>query len=494
MKRARGHDGRTERRDDAVPAPAPTPEPRAADPAAAVRELQRSAGNAAVSRMLQHGAGLDAVAAPTLMRQPALAPACSPADKAKLDELMSQTYTREDFHPSTGSGLFDAIYAPGDGVLTITLGIAFNFVDGNPADPTWVASVGGPAVAATYTADQFEWTPDEEKNWKENALAQVLATWSGRYTFYTRKACWQDTLPPVDVEIEILERPATGAGKAHFVTTVNKWPTEPGPSDSVTPPGAAADQSTARFHESGADGIENPDSRHRRRTTASRARYGQVDTDNPGTIRFPQNVSEPSAADKTALRTFGATLGAPDIAPFPVTLTGHSSSEGATDLNFKLSEDRTRKVSDEIVAGGATRQPQNVPLGEAGAGPTADWRRVDIAVGAFEADQTSAVHEFGHMFGLNDQYPTQDGGSRDVGTRVGHSALAERLIPGQQPILARHDEDIMSNGEVVQPYHYVTFLEVLGVMTGTAGEWDVRPAVRGPGDFPVPAPDGTAVV
>ena len=44
------------------------------------------------------------------------------------------------------------------------------------------------------------------------------------------------------------------------------------------------------------------------------------------------------------------------------------------------------------------------------------------------------------------------------------------LIPGQQPILAHHNEDIMSSGEVVQPHHYVTFLEVLGVMTGSPGE------------------------
>jgi outer membrane protein OmpA-like peptidoglycan-associated protein len=489
VNRAPAHDDRTRRRDEAAPPAVQTPEPWAADPAAAVRDLQRSAGNAAVCRMLELGA----MPAPALMRQPAPAAACSPADQAKLDELMSHTYTREDFHPSTGAGLFDAIYAPGDGVLTITLGIAFNFVDGNPADPTWVASVGGPAVAATYTPDQFTWTRDEQQNWKENALAQVIAIWSGRHTFYTQKACWQDTLPPVNVEIEIVERPATGAGKAHFVTTVNKWPTEPGHRDSVTPPGAAADQSTARFHESGAEGIENPDSSHFRRTTASRARYGQVDTDNPGTIRFAQNVSDPSAADKTALRTFGATLGAPDMPPFPVTLTGHSSSEGASDLNMRLSEDRARNVSNEIVAGGATRQPQVVPVGEAGATPSPDWRRVDVTVGAFEADQTTVAHEFGHMFGLRDEYPTPDGGSRDVGTPVGHSALAQALIPGQQPILARHTEDIMSNGEVVRPHHYVTFLEVLGVMTGTAGQWDIRPAVHGPGDFALPAPDGTAV-
>ena len=119
---------------------------------------------------------------------------------------------------------------------------------------------------------------------------------------------------------------------------------------------------------------------------------------------------------------------------------------------------------------------------------------MEITVGDFEADQTTVAHEFGHMFGLSDEYPTPDGGDRDVGTPVAHSALAERLIPGQQPILAHHNEDIMSNGEVVQPHHYVTFLEVLGVMTGTEGEWDIRPAAsHGPGDFPLPAPDGTAM-
>jgi hypothetical protein len=123
---------------------------------------------------------------------------------------------------------------------------------------------------------------------------------------------------------------------------------------------------------------------------------------------------------------------------------------------------------------------------------------VNITVGAFEADQTTILHEFGHMFGLGDEYPTPDGGARDVGTRVAHSALAERLIPGQQPILAHHDEGIMSNGELIRPHHYVTFLEVLGKMTGTEGTWDVRPgpgsAPRGPGDFPTPPPGGPVAV
>jgi hypothetical protein len=96
------------------------------------------------------------------------------------------------------------------------------------------------------------------------------------------------------------------------------------------------------------------------------------------------------------------------------------------------------------------------------------------------------------MLGLGDEYASADTGSRPAGTPVAHSALAQRLIPGQQPILAKHSENIMSTGTDVKPHHYVTFLEVLGVMTGTAGQWDIKPAAP-VGDFPAPTPDGTAV-
>jgi outer membrane protein OmpA-like peptidoglycan-associated protein len=462
-----------------VPLPPREAPPQPSPAADFIARLQQTAGNAAVARMLQ--------------REPAPAATCSPADQAKLDELLSTTYTTEDFHPSTGRGLFDAVYAPGDGNLTITVGITFNFVDGNPSDPTWLATVG-PANAAHYTADQFRWTDDEKTQWKENAISTVTALWSHRYTFFTQKDCWAAQLPPVNVNTEIVERPASGVNKSHFVTTVNKWPTEPGLEESVTPPGATADQSTARFQESADDGITNPDSTHFDRDTHTRARYGQVDRDNPGTISFPVGSSTVSDADKARLQTFGRTLGAPDMPPFPTTVTGHSSSDGSADRNQTLSEDRARNVSNEIVNAGAQRQPQINAVGATGAAPTPEWRRVDITVGDFEADQTTVAHEFGHMLGLGDEYPTLDGGTRDVGTPVAHSALAQSLIPGQQPILAHHSDNIMSNGETVQPYHYVTFLEVLGTMSGTTGTWDIRPAAAsGPTDAPLPANDGTAV-
>jgi hypothetical protein len=182
-------------------------------------------------------------------------------------------------------------------------------------------------------------------------------------------------------------------------------------------------------------------------------------------------------------------------------VTGHASAEGEEEKNLRLSEARARNVSNEIVKGGATTTPTSTGKGEEGATEDPAWRKVEIQVKDFTSKQTTVKHEFGHILGLGDEYPTADATPatrRPVGTPVAHSALAQRLIPGQQPILAHHDESIMSNGEEVRPYHYVTFLEALGNMTGTTGTWGIRPGPgpggRGPGDFPVPGPDDPRTV
>ena len=71
---------------------------------------------------------------------------------------------RRTFTRPPGAGCFDAEYGRRTACWRSRSGSAFNFVNGNPADPTWVASVGGPAAAATFTPDQFAWTPAEQTN------------------------------------------------------------------------------------------------------------------------------------------------------------------------------------------------------------------------------------------------------------------------------------------------------------------------------------------
>lgn len=484
----------------APPGPAAAPERLLA--------LQRGAGNAAVSGLLQRQGLWDAVGdivGDITDSRP---------DEERLDAqedlraFMGRTYSEPNVKPSTGGGIFGVDYDPSAGRMDVTVRIAFEFVDGFILNPEWLAAVGGIAgvLASGWTLDQFVWADEEKVAWATSAVAAIQDVWSERYTFYSRRPHWE-MLPPVDVVVNVVEAPATGDDAAQWVVQVNKWPDDASLTEAMSwPADRSGNRSTGTLHESSADagGVEEPDVRHFPRTTRTRKRYGQVDTDNPGTILFDRDSSSVGAADVARLETFGRTLGADDMPPFPVTLTGRASSEGEPEHNRALSEDRARAVANVIVRAGAKKQPAIDAKGADGAAGTPDWRRVEIAVGTFESDQRTLTHEFGHMIGLDDEYPVPDPApgdpdpDREVGERVGHSRLAERLIPGQRPVLAHHDEDIMSNGEVVRPHHYVTFLEALGLLTGTSGEWDVRPGPghggRGPGDFPVPAPGGTVTV
>ena len=469
-------------------------------------QLHRDAGNQAVQRLLKPVGppvqrGLLGDAAAWLGDRVGDLTDTRP-DEARLDaqeelaDFKSRSYKLTNHKPSTKLGLFDAAYNPGAGELDITVRIAFDMQNGNAFDPEWVGKVGlvDAAKWAFLKPDSFVWQGDEAANYKRNAIDEVRGVWNERFTFFSTKPYWE-TLPPVRVKINIVEAPKSGdeSTRAHFVIRVRKWPTDANIEESITHP-TTPTQHTGRFEESANDagGIEEPDQKSFTRTTATRAKYGEASRDNPGTITFDQGRSEISAAQKSQLQTFGQTLGQPYMPPFPTTLTGHASAEGDEDKNMRLSEDRTRNVSNEIVSAGAKTQPTSVSVGEKDADPTPAWRRVDITIEPFEATQTTVVHEFGHIFGLGDEYPAADTAtSRNVGDEVAHSDLAERLIPGQQPVVAHHNESVMSNGEVLEPHHYVTFLEALGEMTGTT-DWDIRPATpSGPGDFPLPTPGGT---
>lgn len=403
-----------------------------------------------------------------------------------LADFMADAYHVENHHPPTGRGLFDAAYAPTAGDLTIKLKICFQFVDGDPTDANWMVVAAG----RPFAADQFKWKPDETEAWKTNAIGDVQGAWSDQYTFHNTRKYWE-SLPDVNVHIEIVE---SKADDAHFVTTVTKWPEEPGKEESVTPPGAAANQSTARFHETGTNGITTPDVSNFSDTTASQPEYAIVDTNNPTPVMFDLGSSKVRAADRAAVETFGKTLARPEIPAFPITLTGHASSEGSDESNSVLGSDRARAVSNILVPAGAKTQPEIISLGETGATADAIWRRVDITVGALKNSQETVRHEFGHMFGLGDEYPNATAG-RTAGTAVAHSALAQKLIPGQQPIVATDSDNIMSAGQTIRPHHYVTFLEVLGTMTGTEGQWSIGPGLgrpsSGKGDFNLPKPGGS---
>jgi hypothetical protein len=127
------------------------------------------------------------------------------------------------------------------------------------------------------------------------------------------------------------------------------------------------------------------------------------------------------------------------------------------------------------MAGGAKREPRISNGGHQPPGP--DERRGEVEIlDPPPVLQTVIRHEFGHMIGLGDEYPEVDnetGLNRPAGAATAHSELGRKLMPGQGSIVAMDGDNIMSDGNLIRPHHYVTLLEAIGEISATTGHWRV---------------------
>lgn len=170
---------------------------------------------------------------------------------------------------------------------------------------------------------------------------------------------------------------------------------------------------------------------------------------------------------------------------------------------------RANAVRDHLANNGFTNVATRVTinnLGEQGAaaGNADADRRVDLIVDGGAA-QVVANHEFGHAFGLDDEYATGTGSmisgtGAAAGTPASHSTQVQSMTDATGTALpgAIHENNgnIMSLGNAVRPQHYATFHEALRSLTGVT-EWSLGPkqsrptspgSTSGLGDF-TPPPD-----
>lgn len=98
-------------------------------------------------------------------------------------------------------------------------------------------------------------------------------------------------------------------------------------------------------------------------------------------------------------------------------------------------------------------------------------RRVEIRTGSGERQNTVA-HEFGHVFGLSDEYTE---GSRAPGQLAWHDSTASAAgVTGGARI--EESDNIISVGNTVRPQHYSTFAWALNQLTAAnlgARAWHV---------------------
>jgi hypothetical protein len=193
-------------------------------------------------------------------------------------------------------------------------------------------------------------------------------------------------------------------------------------------------------------------------------------------FNFESGITKLPTAIGKALQSMGRNMpNAPKGATAPVSdLT--ISVQGTTAAERQARFDAVSKVLTK-----AGMAPARLIFSDAGVG---DETTITVGTGS---RQITAVHESGHMFGLDDEYTGEDAYS--PGLKTEHTDLAAKA--GETGIIHGQSDAIMSHGATIRRQHYVTFLDALKVVSGME-EWgfgdkqDVEPPQRyAPGHVPV---------
>lgn len=369
----------------------------------------------------------------------------------------------DSFVPSSRQGHFDARKI-GDR-LEITLRVHFSFLEGDPN------------LVPGYAEAEYSWSDVERQSFKDEFQRRVESAWSGRHAF-------EATDGSETVAVEVRVREVAGVDDAHWLITVSHYPEDaPDTEASVCGP---AENHFAGSCESNQESLT----------------WGTVRL--ASTHLFLEHVSDLEIAPLDLWYSSDDHTPPADLLDRPpawlVTdwgwsahLTGYAAvdevSVGATPgevrPSIELARRRTRRVRRALIeqacreARGAaaktecqqkTRQRiRVVNQGAYGEAPYDDRRLVQMEV--FEPIPIDTLtHEAGHMLGLGDEASDEIG---EPGTTLASPDYAALVRWYNNETVLRHDDDgIMSRGTVVRPRHYVTFLEALETLTGSA-EWSI---------------------
>jgi len=418
-----------------------------------------------------------------------------------------------------GRGGFDAQYQPdpidGDGQLAITQGVAVEFKDtfiesggtitphpDLPADPTATAKAAGidaiadPALR-TATLAQYQWAPAEHAPWIARLEPLIEDSWGHQHDFFLNVPRWDWLGASVDVDLDVGER--AQAATDHMYLENYKMPSGEYMGD------VGANHEVDR----GAD----DDPRDQRMTLSSTNLEANPYDILKVSVLFANNADILDGDAQSRLDRFMQRFRSADAhaahQEIRVDLVGHASAVGDEVYNLGLSRRRVAAVTAYLRSKGFPNVDSRIhpdPRGEreadTGNPDNPGDRRVDILVDGGER-QIAALHEWGHAFGLMDEYP---GGSRNVGDDAGHHDLAAAMtlpdgshLPGAT---IERTGGIMASGNDIRPRYYATFHHALQTVTAKSPwslglhkpKWEVgmecgEPSP--PGDWNLPDnPDG----
>lgn len=443
-------------------------------------------------------------------------------------------YGPQSLSPSdTRTGGFEASYEPNAGILQITVRGKTRFVEGlevgagglvtsHESDLSSLARllnyIGDDVLSNTVVSNYYTWNETQKETARNNfrdRISDTISIWQDQpwLMFRVDKPCWDDITATVNITIDVQSEgsatyiDATNSGNDHLQVTLVKNPERSefravrnliqttaeriGNERMETIDTSAGLTTGASVHSSrrGGGRNENPyDSEMTLSNLSLQSRPGEARDFTRSMLKrsvfFDNNQSELDDGDRAVIRQFRTDFAEADTdtSNSVVTLVGHASRAGTTAYNRRLVNRRLNAVMNymrEIGFPNINTRVQQENRSDTMAERYDDternaawFRSVEILVGTGELQNTVA-HEFGHVFGLLDEYATEGtsftGTGTAPGTEVRHSGMSEAIGAGR--VQSENSDNIMSVGNEVRAQHYGPFGWALRRLTGKT--WEV---------------------
>lgn len=440
--------------------------------------IQRQTGSKATTDVADAGVPSSAGVPESLPSGP---DACSTNEEEnRKNAFRMRTFTLPDFIPSTRLGKFDASYWPLTTLMMATSKLHLKFVPAdNTPDPVtlvWMLATG-------QNVSQFFWSNAEENQFARDFVNRTATRWSFQHQFRSTKPCWPFVANPLLMPV-LVDAPSD----AHFKVKVHKS-TGPGldyKSVFYHPGFRTPARAQGRGDLWGSDVQENANFNSVSVARNERLRINRAITAaSASPIMFDGDSAVVRPAGTTALHALAVALNKknPSAPAIPINLNGFASMEGGRSHNRRLSNGRAEAVRNILLAAGVTQPLVVNPRGPVGAPSDAANRRVDVVPDStFEATYSSnrysvAEHEFGHLFGLPDEYQNNTGAGFLATAQTKFNNLARQAGVDSPSQWGDTTASQMSAGVDVLPRHYVTLWEALGNMTDpdiAQNEWSIN--------------------